>query len=307
MSVSHRDNPALNDPPPAHPCQVCKHAVSESWWRMGYDTCSLHSLGVKPVKRNLQEEGDAMARGNATGVSGKLTGKGPQIVQMHDIETRSFASLALAFDCSQVALRNAYKKQKELDAATHEPEPVKTYHREPATKETDVSQLSDALAAHKAGSENPADIIGTEATTPLAGYCIEHGMPAVAGAVCPSEPDGFHCDLGCMFWRPERPEVTLTADEAEALVERIDAVMGEEPTEDRETLWTPEPLTACLSEPTRPVTVYILTPDTVKAPETDPAMAALMRLAEDVPNTQNHLDLITIAHELGQARGRAEL
>ena len=34
----------------------------------------------------------------------------------------------------------------------------------------------------------------------------------------------------------------------------------------------------------------------------DPAMAALMRLAEDVPNTRNHLDLITIAAEVGEGR-----
>lgn len=59
--IRHRNDPqAHNEAKALHECSVCGHAVSESWWREGYDTCSLHSLGVKPKKRKLQTEGDAM-------------------------------------------------------------------------------------------------------------------------------------------------------------------------------------------------------------------------------------------------------
>ena len=79
-----------------------------------------------------------MARGNATGVSGKLAGKGHEIVQKRDSGV-SFATLALAYDCSDVAVRNAYKTHKALQEA-QAPAPVKTYFREPEKKDARVGK-----------------------------------------------------------------------------------------------------------------------------------------------------------------------
>ena len=110
--------------------------------------------------------------------------------------------------------------------------------------------------------------------------CKHHGLTCVS-----YDDDDLKCGRGLPLWNT--PGYDRANAEAKA---RLEA---------KAKLETNAP------EPTRDITVYILTPETVKAPETDPAMAALMRLAEDVPNTQNHLDLITIAEALGEARGEA--
>jgi hypothetical protein len=337
----HSEHPELQHPEVTRPCKgkkpdgtTCGHQVSRYRWEgLGVRTCSLCEegrgksaareawlAGIAEQKRRRAEE--SRQRGEAMGTPHKLAGKGPAIVQMHDVEGRSFISIALAFGCSDVAVRACYQKHKAILGATQEPAPVKVYKRE-AEKAADnisakvtpepASEVSTTISWVNPEGDGQSDytILGLtkvfQLSEPAHGWCMEHAMPVVSGEACPHILPGFEscgCGTDCMDWRNERPVVYLGEPGLEEAKAELLAAVDEQIAEmEPEPPASPVPFAGMA---TRPITLYYYSDASkVATPPADPAMDALMRLVASVPMTADHRDLITIAHELGDARGEA--
>ena len=387
--ISHKDHPELRDRPPLHPCAVCKHAISESWWLLGHDICSrcweAEGGKTKPKKRTLQQEGNEMADKRMSEERQR------EVVRLHNQGLTPW-KIAKEMHASDNAVIRALTERGITPHKAEHARPVRTYHREdvsppatsvpsevtpatqPPTKPAGVDASGTSTPVEAA---SPAPII-EEAPDPKQGYCMRHGQDAIEFDFCPDVDEKgrkVFCVGTCIDWRNTKPDPTdellalakplgidldaqAIAERKEELLAAVDEQLGEMEPEPKapETIqnacWNckhdavdgdDEPCRSChwaneinphsiweLAAPEQTCTqealdainamvqerfghwlhTPVITPTVVSDPAPllpeDPAMDALMRLAEDVPNTRNHLDLITIAHELGQVRGMAE-
>jgi hypothetical protein len=178
--------------------------------------------------------------------------------------------------------------------------------------ETFMSFADDLKAAKALAGKAPA----------VEGWCRHFAMQVTERQACPSR-EGDTCDVGCMDWRNERPLDDAEAEllkagldlcdalnaAKEELIASVDEQIAEMAPERTApnfpplTEWTP-----FAGMTTSAITLYYYSDaPKVAAPPEDPAMDALMRLADTVHGDYADSDFVTVAYELGLARGRAEV
>jgi hypothetical protein len=204
MPVSHREHRELQDAPPRHPCTACGHAVSEYRWRLGYDVCYRCEESGVEAKKHKRElvEGDDMA------APGKLSGKGPEIYEKRESGV-SPTVLALAYGCSEQAIRTAYKMEKARRAiAAPADGPVTTYFQEPngkkpVKKATVHDDVQDTSSGQESGAEPTLSCFGSSDCPrndagegcPSRTQCLkEHATWAAGSAHADAHPHGTPAD-----------------------------------------------------------------------------------------------------------------
>lgn len=320
---------------PVHACSKCGHAVSEYRWTRGLRTCSLCEdktprSGVhrpprvtatddRHVRNRLSKQ--RKRQGGDMAAAGKLT---PQMLQ--EIVARrdageTFVAIAPDYGVSNRAASDGYKRAKAAQPATVGTSPVKVYYREP--------QKRARIGAKAKGGQGAGDISETPPATPVA---PEQSAPIpFGGAEFSSEPSP-------RFARPapHSGRFDLPAEqEAEAHQRRRALLRGETPAEEPDDTpvtgwcvahhspaqeWDPCPDAADLSIPCWPTCEsWRAEKPEEAAPEpidwgefvrpliaVEALKAALVTGLVTRSDADVNRGLITVAYELGYARGRLD-
>jgi hypothetical protein len=228
VSVSHRDNPKLNNPPARHTCAHCEHAVSDWAWDRGVSICARCETAGKPLvthapEPKASEEGIVSRAGTDAQKKddiARLIGEG---LCSSEIESQLKTSFRVVHLVAEERGLTVVKKKPGRSRALR--------MKAPNTPKPPIPQPAGAVAE---GAPQPEEATAPPAASIPAlaeGWCMEHAMKVIEYEVCPHDSNRC-CTPGCMDWRAEfsiKPEdfPDFTAAIDEQFVEELEPVCQE--------------------------------------------------------------------------------